>query len=377
MCKPSDLPESTEEDSPKDDVQQFFSGRSLRKISVWFHRVHCIDYCLSQLRFAMKRNLVLSVITAALVVVLATVFSFSWPQNQAVTAVNQSSDRPVAQSNVIAPEPNFDSYWNQGQAELTSYTLEQARYGELHQGSAVMVFVTEPFSQSKQVKLDDYANAGSDRVPVLKLNATKKFNTGVYPYSMMASSFSPIDLATHPHALKITSSSQEWCGQTFAQVNNRDRNYQVQLNSYFEAEGDENFTVDKTWLEDELWSRIRINPASLPTGDLSVLPSLWYTRLRHRPFEATAATATITDDAADPSLKIYALNYPSQSRSLSIHFAAKFPHEIQSWEETHLSGFGRPQPLTTKATLNQRIMSDYWNRNSNADSALRQELGLS
>lgn len=332
----------------------------------------------------MKRNVILGAFTTALVVILATVFSLSQSQNQAAPAIEPSIATSITQRAVeseptsnSSAKPNFDSYWNQGQAELTSYTLEQARYGEIREGSAIMVFVTEPFSQSKQVKLDDHNSAGTDHVPVLKLNATKTFNTGVYSYSMMSSAFSPIDVAAHPHALKVTGSSQEWCGQTFMQVNNRDNHYDVQLNSYFEEEGDENFTVDKTWLEDELWSRIRIDPESLPTGEISVLPNLLYTRLRHTPFEPTAAIATLTNNPAEPAIKTYTLSYPSHSRSLNIHFAAAFPHEIQSWEETYPSGFARPQLLTTKATLNRRIMSDYWNRNRNADSALRQALGLS
>ena len=76
---------------------------------------------------------------------------------------------------------DFDAYWYQGKAEITSYRLEQARYGEIHPGHAVLVFVTEDFSRTKQVKLDNPRAAGNDAVKILKLNATKKFNTGSTP----------------------------------------------------------------------------------------------------------------------------------------------------------------------------------------------------
>ena len=33
-------------------------------------------------------------------------------------------------------------YWYAGEAEITSYELNQARYGEIHKGKAVTVFVT-------------------------------------------------------------------------------------------------------------------------------------------------------------------------------------------------------------------------------------------
>jgi len=93
-----------------------------------------------------------------------------------------------SQSSELSDE--FKNYWYAGKAELSSYKLQQARYGEIHSGTAVLVFVTEDFSKSKQVKLDHPENAGNDKLPVLKLNFTKKFVTGIYPYSMMMSAFS-------------------------------------------------------------------------------------------------------------------------------------------------------------------------------------------
>ena len=58
---------------------------------------------------------------------------------------------------------DFKNYWYQGKAEVASYKLEQARYGEMRDGHAVLVFVTEDFSKSKQVKLDNSQRAGKDK----------------------------------------------------------------------------------------------------------------------------------------------------------------------------------------------------------------------
>ncbi|MGB2691994.1 MAG: septum formation inhibitor Maf, partial [Thermodesulfobacteriota bacterium] len=49
-------------------------------------------------------------------------------------------------SSSVVDSEEFKAYWYDGKAEITSYKLEQARYGELHEGYAVMVFVTEDFS---------------------------------------------------------------------------------------------------------------------------------------------------------------------------------------------------------------------------------------
>ena len=68
-----------------------------------------------------------------------------------------SSTFLIAQDNnqEIINSEEFKNYWYAGKAEITSYKLEQARYGELHSGYAVLVYVTEDFSVSKHVKLDN------------------------------------------------------------------------------------------------------------------------------------------------------------------------------------------------------------------------------
>jgi hypothetical protein len=93
-------------------------------------------------------------------------------------------------------------------------------------------------------------------VPVLKLNLVKKFNTGVYPYSMMLSVFKPVDTNTWKHALKITASSQEWCGHTFTQIDSKNNNFLATLYSYFESEGTNEKKISMTYLEDELWVQL-------------------------------------------------------------------------------------------------------------------------
>lgn len=258
----------------------------------------------------------------------------------------------------------FKDYWYSNEAEITSYTLEQARYGEIRQGNAVLIFVTEPFLQDEQVKADQ---KNSSNIPVLKLNFSKNFNTGIYPYSIMQSIFYPV--ANNQHALKISCSVQEWCGHVYTQLNNRSE-FEVVSHSYFEGEADENFNLDKAPLENELWTQLRINPKSLPVGDFQIVPSFEFLRLRHIPFKAHTATATLTDST-------YAITYPELNRSLTLRFNKQFPYEIDSWEETFISGFGnKAKEMTTKATKIKTIKSDYWNKNSNADESLRATLEL-
>lgn len=275
---------------------------------------------------------------------------------------------PIPKTETLEPKTQlsqeFKDYWYTSEAEITSYKLEQARYGEMRNGTAVLIFVTEDFLPEKQVKADNYSNSN---IPVLKLNATKNFNTGIYPYSIMQSTFYPV--TNNKHALKITASVQEWCGQVYAQLNNRD-NFKILSHSYFQGEADENFTLKKTWTENELWTKLRIDPKSLPVGNISIIPSLEYTRLKHKPTKAYDANANRENGT-------YIITYPELNRTLKINYNPNFPFDILGWEESVASGYGNSaKVLTTKATKLKILKTDYWTKNNNTDDSLRETLKL-
>lgn len=271
---------------------------------------------------------------------------------------------------------SFKSYWYSGNAEITRYELHQARYGEMRKGDAVLIFVTEDFLADKQVKYEFGDN--SNAVPVLKMNFTRKFYTGIYPYSMMTSVFTP---TSGKPTIKVTTSSQEWCGHTFMQLNNRGDKVAVELRSYFQSEGDENFKLEAALLEDELWTKVRIKPESLPTGDFEIIPGSTFARLRHTPLKvekASASLKTATDkDFSENEIQVYDLEYKDLERKLSIKFEKDFPYRILGWEETYKSGFGPGAKLmTTKAVKTHSLKTNYWSKNKLSDSHLRDELGI-
>lgn len=261
------------------------------------------------------------------------------------------------------------AYWYSGQAEITSFRLEQARYGEIHEGTAVFVFVTEPFSTTNFTKAD---TPNSKNVSVLKLNQTRRFNTGIYPYSIMTSSFFPFKEGDH--SIKVSSSSQEWCGHTYMEVlNQKSKHFQVDVDSYFEGESMEKFSSAVSLMEDDIWTMIRVRD-KLPTGSISIYPSLAATRLLHLEYKPYSCNVSIEDKGAST---FYSLEYPELDRTLTIEFEQAHPRKIIGWTENNYSGFGsKRKQLTTTATRMKTITSDYWNRNSLADSTYRKELNL-
>ncbi|MEQ9618280.1 MAG: hypothetical protein RIG61_03790 [Deltaproteobacteria bacterium] len=251
-----------------------------------------------------------------LLIVIMVILSF------AVKSVAQDS------ASAVTDNKEFTDYWYSGKAEITSYELKQGRYGQLHDGYAVLIFVSEDFSKKKQVKLDSPGNSKEDAMKVLKLNNIKKFNTGIYRYSMMNSVFTPVDIEEYPDTLKISSSSQEWCGSTCTQLNLVDDEYNVKSFSYFESEGDREFSPEDEFLEDEVWTRIRLAPRSLPAGKIKIIPGAMASRLTHRALKVETARASLEENPADTASMVYKLNYPDSGRSLEITFEKAFPYEI-------------------------------------------------
>lgn len=268
-------------------------------------------------------------------------------------------------------------YWYQGKAEINTYDLQQVRYGEVHPGVATLIFVSEDFLPGPQVKNDRYANPNS--TPIIKTNQIRRFTTGIYDYSVMSSVFTPTKTSQFPHSLKVTTSSQDWCGQSFGQFNYQGGDvWKAQLRSYFEAEGDQTVTLNGDWLEDEIFNRLRIDPRGLPIGEQMVVPALSYLLLTHQPLVAVKAVTKLDayqgSDFNVANLQEYSLNFPSLNREVSIVFQPEPPYTIEGWTETFPS---RGRELTTVAKLKKQVLEPYWEQNRPEFVAQRKELGLS
>ena len=261
----------------------------------------------------------------------------------------------------------FNDYWYGGKAELNSYDLKQERYGEMRDGEVVLVFVTEPFSLTKHVKVDYPQKAGKDKVDVMKLNQVRKFITGIYDYSVLTSTFTAMDTKKHPYALKSTTSMQEWCGQTFTQFNLKGDKYQVKQFSYFESEGYEIEKITAALLEDELMTKIRINEGALTEGEIDLIPSTIYSRFSHTPIKPSKAQISKTETKKSTT---YTVKYLNIKRTLKIEVENVFPFRILGWSEDNGDNF------ITTATLRKTLTEPYWNQHDVADESKRAELEL-
>ena len=279
-----------------------------------------------------------------------------------------------AQINNVA----VNNYWSQGKAEVNVYEVSQNRYQENHSGQLVSVFVTEDFLTDKQVKNERYVNENSTWI--LKNIQLKKFTTGVYDYSLFNSVFTPIDRNKFPKSLKVSASSQEWCGTIYTQFNlNLNSEYKVEHRSYFEKEGDRTTRIKSSYLEDEVFTVLRMNPLLLPLGTVQLIPPANYLQLKHLQIQSYKAFTSLIPynekEFSGSNLMQYKIVYPQLKRTIRIVFENKAPYKIMGWFEKFPSSFDG-KLRTTSVILKTQKMLPYWKQNSLKDKQLREELGL-
>ena len=274
----------------------------------------------------------------------------------AATAKERAGERPEG----------WDEYWYSGLAEVSSYRTTQRRYGQEREGSAVLIFVTEPFLPKTQVK-DDGISTSEEAVSVLKLNRVERFATGVYDYSIMQSVFTPVSRNRYPHTLKTTLSVQDWCGQVWAQYNLRKNAYQVTYQSYFQSEGDQRVSYAAALLEDELPNLVRLDPALVPEGEVLLLPSEKYGRLHHKSTEPRRATLSFSESETALTLNV---EYRDLDRAVRYAFEPAFPHRLERWTVTQDGAVDFDAERTTT------LREPYWQQNGNQFAPMRDSLRL-
>ena len=305
----------------------------------------------------------------------------------AACAASAAEDGVAASSQQVVYDASFNALWNDGKAEVSTYSLARQRYGEPRDGSVVVVAVTEPWSATKLVKDDDAR--GADRVNVLKLHTTTAFQTGVYDYHLATSAFvnlQPLPGLSPGNTIKVAFSAQEWCGQAYHEYINSGGDSFNDAHSYFADETQKTpMPVERGPLviEDDLmlWARGLAGPA-LPTSTTPVTvtfqPSLERARLDHKPVTRVKATVTkvtqgspqpaIVVDGVAPDLDRYRLAWKSDAGDNTIDVAVEraAPHRVVS-----INGSDG-----TRLTLLHSERLPYWEKHTNANAPLRQQLRL-
>ncbi len=290
---------------------------------------------------------------------------------------------PAAPDDAPKFESAFWSVWGDGQAELAGYDLTQPHYGKPRRGVAVTIFVTEPFSNSARVKADPGKHPKSDEFPAMKLNLVKDYQTGIYDYNEMLSAFvalAPLNERPAGSLAKVSFSSQEWCGNFYAQTLFDPRAIRLTSHSYFDGEADQQRQLEYPpdgIAEDALflWARGMARPSLTPGASIKVplLMSLARSREAHRPLAWGSAvlshasgTKKLTVPAGAFEVETFTADVEGAStRTFSVEKAS--PRRIVAWESSK----------GEKAVLLKSARMKYWQLNTPEGVESLKKLGLS
>jgi hypothetical protein len=323
-------------------------------------------------------------VLCAIAVVIASIEPA--PRRPSVPGLSPGLEVPAAAASTAMGAPELgDAFWKRwgdGRAELAGYDLTFPRYGHPRSGVAVTIFVTETFSNSLRVKSDPGKHPAADEFPVMKLNLVEDFATGIYDYNLMTSAFvalSAVNGLPAGSATKVSFSSQEWCGNVYAQVLFDASSARLTAHSYFDGEADQERTLDVpagTLDEDALplWARGFAAPV-LATGEsrtVMLLGSLRSARLAHRPLDVVRAT--LTRAAGATRVTVPAGTFAVERRTVALaggvswtfDVEAAEPHRIVRWE-------------CSDGELAQLLASDrlqYWMMHDPGGEAALAKLGL-
>jgi len=311
----------------------------------------------------------------------AVVFSLGVLMCGSAAGPSPSAVSAPASSAVIAlsteSSNSFWSYWGDGRAELDGYRLIQPRYGSPRTGSAAYIFVTEDFSDSLRVKADPGQHPASDVYPVMKLNAIRHFQTGIYDYKVMTSSF--LRVASGWPVAKVSFSSQEWCGQVYHQILPRGAKTDDVFHSYFDGEADAQESLPRPEggvYEDALpivlrgWGTVFMRPGE--SRKVPFLPNLLHARLDHK--KLAWGQATISRSAETAKVKVPAGAYDASvwtvaeegGRTVTYQIEATSPYRLVRWS----SDTGEEASLLGSTRL------AYWKLNGPGGESHLAEIGL-
>lgn len=272
---------------------------------------------------------------------------------------------------VAGASQSFWDHWGDGQAEIATYAGTQIRYGEPREARLVLIYVTEPHDRRTFVKDDDVAE--QNRIQVMKLNRALKFQTGVYPYTVMTSVFSPVADWGRPRFQpgKITLTSQEWCGHVFHGLWAGPGQARQMMHSYFAGEGDDASTIDLpdgTLYEDALPIQLRELDGAFNDGERwegHLVPSLWHRRRAHSEVDTVEATISREQTTLDETpVTRFTVEMPDRSTVYDV--GRDEPHHLLRIK--HSGG--------TVFRLDEVDRMAYWRMNGRGDAEKRRRIGL-
>ena len=228
-------------------------------------------------------------------------------------------------------------YWEDGLAEVATYEAERTIYKKKRTFEFTQITVKEEFNLVFNVKTDDYQR--TDLLPVMKINQFCQIPADNYPYHFLTSLFFRRD---HPVALfKLTTSSQEWCGNTFKSITDDGVSFKEKFNSYWDGQGEGQRDLRRdVVLEDALSYTLRaLKFEELPIFTLTVLDLQQTNKVTPPVYYAAQfrTTSAASQDVLEPAWRVVVTLAPEKENVY--WFAKKYPNILlrqTTWDGRNL-----------------------------------------
>lgn len=249
--------------------------------------------------------------------------------------------------------------WDDGLAQVCLYEGRQLKYGNLVPSSLEMITIREALDPGRLVK----ASAAQNAWPVMKMNLTRRTRTGVYEYVQMASVFVHRDSG---RLVKLATTSSEWCGTSFSQLECREGQAELLISNYFPNGGTkrENLNPDALPIFDEqlpIFLKQRLD--ELQAGETFLLAQ---PLLNHKPRYAVATAEVLTVESGSERLAD-----GSEQPVRRIRLRTETGVQTYAFAETPLRSLIAWQNEAGEYyRLRKEMFLDYWNRNQPGDESL-------
>jgi hypothetical protein len=250
--------------------------------------------------------------------------------------------------------------WDDGRAEIDAYEATVRRYGELRRLTAYLIVVKEDFSKTQLVKADP-GHDPQDLLPVLKLNHVINYQTGIYSYHQMASAF--FDRGSM-ELVKLSLTSNEWCGNTYKEYARRDGGGTLHVHTYWDGQSEASYPIPAgadVVFQDALPLYIRSLPQAPGTARaLRLVPSQIDSRGAKPEIRPATLKAAAEERVQTPAGEFRALRW-------ELH-AGEGPPEIFWTSRDHpyvLVAWDRPDGSGYRLKWTQRLA--YWTLNRPGD----------
>lgn len=259
---------------------------------------------------------------------------------------------------LCAPARSAESWllhprWDEGLAEVALMEGQLRRYGALHDVTLDAITVREYFDPDRLVKTAPAED--KQTLPVMKLNLSRRFRTGVYEYRQASSAF------VHRHTgelVKLSVVSSEWCGNSFALA-------------LREEGGDVTLRISN-YMDDRGWAKHRIAEPEAPVFREALLLHLRHQLDQLQPGTPLLLAAPLmTNDPVFRSDRTAVSRVKRSSEEVVVEISFPFGKETFTFATDPLhtwTGWSNSRGEYLK--LRKTLFLDYWNRTQPGDEDL-------